>query len=114
VFVAVALWLARRRERGWLMTALSDEVGLVGVSPAELEVLAQPRLRRRARRAMRYRAGPRAASMLRRLQREQVNLAMVRWKVATGDDPALVEQRELCRSLRDALQAMRGAAPAGG
>lgn len=61
---------------------------------------------------MKARAGERAAALLRRLQREQVNLAMVRAKVARDDDPALTEQREICRSLRDALMAMPGAAPA--
>jgi hypothetical protein len=96
------------------MAALSAEVGGVGISPVELDLLADPRRRRRARSEMRQRAGSRAASVLRRLQREQVNLAMVRSKVASADDPILIEQRDLCRSLRDALQAMRGAAPAGG
>ena len=60
-------------------------------------------------------AGVRAAarrSLLHRLQREQVNLAMIRSRVATDDDPALLRQRAYCRSLRDALQAMPGAAPA--
>ena len=47
-----------------------------------------------------------------RLQREQVNLAMVRERVATDDDPLLVRQRAQCRSLRDALDAIPGAAPA--
>ena len=61
---------------------------------------------------MRRRAGSRAATLLRRLQREQVNLAMVRSRVAFEDDPALLEQRAYCRSLRDALDAMPGAAPA--
>jgi hypothetical protein len=61
---------------------------------------------------MRRRAGAHAASLLHRLQREQVNLAMIRSKVAGPDHPALIAQREHCRSLRDALQAMPGAAPA--
>ena len=61
---------------------------------------------------MRRRAGPRAGALLRRLQREQVNLAMIRSKVAAADDPALVEQRAYCGSLRDALRAIPGAAPA--
>jgi hypothetical protein len=61
---------------------------------------------------MRARAGSRAAGLLRRLQREQVNLAMVRSKVGANDDPALLEQRATCGSLRDALGAIPGAAPA--
>jgi protease PrsW len=111
-FVAVAVAMARRRERRWLREALSTEVGSAGVSPREMEDLLDPRRRRRARAQMKARAGERAAGLLRRLQREQVNLAMIRAKVARDDDPALAEQRDLCRSLRDALMAMPGAAPA--
>jgi hypothetical protein len=61
---------------------------------------------------MRARAGDRAAKLLKRLQREQVNLAMVRTRVETDDDPDLVRQREYCKSLRDALAAIPGAASA--
>ncbi len=112
VFVAVAVRLARGRERRWLEGELAPEVGGDGLSAEELRTLTAPALRRAARRDMRRRAGPRAAGLLRRLQREQLNLAMVRSRVATDDDPALVRQRAYCRSLRDALQAMPGAAPA--
>lgn len=112
VFVAIAVVLARRRERRWLHDALSTEVGGAGISAEELRLLEEPRLRRDARRAMRRRAGSRAASLLHRLQREQVNLAMVASRAADPSDPALARQRELCRSLRDALRAIPGAAPA--
>ena len=111
-FVAAAVVLARRREERWLRLALAEEVEAIGISPGELATLADPKRRRAARRAMRARAGDRAASLLGRLQREQVNLAMVRARVAVPDDPALLAQRDYCRSLRDALQAMPGAAPA--
>jgi hypothetical protein len=37
---------------------------------------------------------------------------MLRSRVATDDDPALLEQRAYCRSLRDALDAIPGAARA--
>jgi len=112
IVVVVAIRLARRRERGWLDSALSTEVGGEGISADEMRVLRDPRSRRVARRDMRRRAGARAASLLRRLQREQVNLAMIRSRVAAADDPALLRQRAYCRSLRDALQAIPGAAPA--
>jgi hypothetical protein len=112
IFVGVAVQLARRRERLWLRGAFAAEVGRAGISRGELADLEDPRRRRRARATMRTRAGDRAADLLARLQREQVNLAMVRTRVARDDDPALVEQREYCRSLRDALMAIPGAAPA--
>jgi hypothetical protein len=112
VFVAIAVTLARRRERRWLHSALEGEVGLDGISSEELHLLESPRRRLAARRAMRRRAGARAASLLHRLQREQVNLAMVASRVADTADPALLRQRRYCRSLRDALEAIPAAAPA--
>jgi RsiW-degrading membrane proteinase PrsW (M82 family) len=110
--VGLAVVLARRRERAWLRGALASEIGAVGISVGELAILERPARRRDAVRTMRRRAGQRAGTLLRRLQREQVNLAMVRSKVASADDPALVEQRAYCGSLRDALRAIPGAAPA--
>ncbi len=114
VFVAIAVILARRRERRWLREALAGEVGLDGISAGELRLLEHPRRRRAARREMRRRAGARAAALLHRLQREQVNLAMVASRVGDADDPALRQQRAYCRSLRDALEAIPAAAPAAG
>jgi RsiW-degrading membrane proteinase PrsW (M82 family) len=114
VFVVVAITLARRRERRWLGIALGSEVGSVGLSETELGLLLDPRARRRSVRDMRRRAGERAARLLKRLQREQINLAMVRTRVSADEDPDLVRQREHCKSIRDALMAMPGAAPARG
>ncbi len=111
-FVVVAVRLARRRERKWLSGALESEVGLAGLTATEFGILLDPRARRRSRRAMRERAGKRAARLLKRLQREQVTLAMVRTRGASGDDPDLTRQRDYCKSLREALMAIPSAAPA--
>ena len=111
-FVIIAVWLARRRERRWLHAALSSELGTPGISASELGVLLDPVARRRSVRQMRTRAGDRAASLLKRLQREQVNLAMIRARSVPDHDPELVRQRKQCKSIRDALMAMPGAAPA--
>ena len=113
LFVVVMVRLARRRERMWLETALRSEVDTPWLSEVELRVLLDPSVRRRSRREMRARAGEAAERLLKRLQKEQVNLAMVRTRVASDDDPALVRQRALCASLRDALLSMPGAALAG-
>jgi RsiW-degrading membrane proteinase PrsW (M82 family) len=112
VVVIVLVKLAHRRERMWLEAALRSEVDSPALTRAELGVLLDAGARRRSRRAMRARAGDGAARLLKRLQREQVNLAMVRTRVADDDDPSLVRQRRLCTSLRGALLAMPGAAPA--
>jgi protease PrsW len=112
LFLATAVALARRRERRWLDQMLAYEVTLHTVSSDELATLRDPRRRRGAKRDMRRRAGAKAAALLGRLQREQMNLAMIRSRVGDDDDPALARQREFCRSLRSALQAMPGAAGA--
>ena len=110
LFVVVMVRLARRRERMWLEAALRSEVDSPALSEAELRVLLDPGARRRSRREMRVRAGEGAERLLKRLQKEQVNLAMLRTRVGTDDAPELVNQRALCTSLRNALLAMPGAA----
>ena len=114
LFVVLAVRLAQARERRWLRAALMSDVEQDAVTPDELSILERPGARRRSRRAMRERAGDRASDLLGRLQREQINLAMVRSRVASADDPALLRQRAVCRSLRDALEAIPGAGSAAG
>ena len=114
LFVVLAIRLAHARDRRWLHETLVSEFGEDAVTPRELAILESPRRRIRARRELRRRAGERAAGLLKRLHREQVNLAMLRSRVASEDDPALLRQRAVCRSLRDALEAIPGAASAGG
>jgi protease PrsW len=109
LFVLLSIRLAHARERRWLHVTLTSEFDEDAVTPGELTTLERPRLRLHARRELGRRAGKRAADLLRRLQREQVNLAMIRSRVASVDDPALLRQREVCRSLRDALEAIPGA-----
>jgi RsiW-degrading membrane proteinase PrsW (M82 family) len=110
VFAIVLVRLAHRRERKWLEAALRSEADTPALTATELGVLLDAGARRASRRAMRARAGQGASRLLKRLQKEQVNLAMVRTRVAADDDPVLVRQRELCRSVRDALVAIPGAA----
>jgi RsiW-degrading membrane proteinase PrsW (M82 family) len=114
LFVVLAIRLAHARERRWLHETLVSEFEEDAVTPPELAILENPRRRIRARRELRRRAGERAAGLLKRLHREQVNLAMLRSRVASDDDPALLRQRAVCRSLRDALEAIPGAASAAG
>ncbi|MEX1047298.1 MAG: PrsW family intramembrane metalloprotease [Actinomycetota bacterium] len=109
ILVCVMVVLARRRERRWFRMAVDSELGGDGLLKDEFDVVQYPRRRRRARREMRARAGPRAAALLKRLQREQVNLAMIRTRVHRDDHPDLMRQRLYCKSLRDALVAMPGA-----
>jgi RsiW-degrading membrane proteinase PrsW (M82 family) len=112
LMVGLAVRLAHERERRWLSRALAEEVAGDGISHDEFQVLESPGKRRRAVAEMRRRAGGQAAGLLRRLHKEQVNLAMIASRVASSDDPVLRAQREYCRSLRDALAAVPGGAPA--
>jgi hypothetical protein len=111
-FVVLMVRLARRREHRWLQAALAGEVGKEGIHPEELAVLESPRERRRARREIAGRAGRAASDLLNRLQKQQVNLAMVATRV-DGAHPDLLRQRAYCKALRDALDAMPGARPEG-
>ena len=104
-FVVVLIGLARRREHRWLQAALAAEVGEDGIREEEMAVLDSPRERRRARKDIRRRVGPEGADLLKRLHRQQINLAMVATRV-DGDHPDLMRQRAHCKALRDALQAM--------
>jgi protease PrsW len=106
-FVGVMVRLAHRREHRWLQAALAGEVGREGINEDELVVLDSPRDRRRARKEVGRKVGPAAADLLKRLQRQQINLAMVATRV-DGDHPDLLRQRAHCKAIRDALHAMPG------
>jgi protease PrsW len=113
VFVVLMIGLARRREHRWLRHALASEVGRGGVDEHDLHVLESPSRRRRARRDVAARGGPVAASTMRRLHREQINLAMIVTRVHDDSHPDLLRQREYCRSLREWLSRYRPSPPRG-
>jgi protease PrsW len=102
-FLILMLVLARRRERYWLRKSIETELGGPGLQPGELAILLRTKHRRRARAELRRRAGPVAASLLGRLQKEQIKLAMIRTRVAGPDHPDLQRQRARIQALRDQL-----------
>ena len=69
--------------------------------------MGDPKARAATVRAMRRRAGRGAATTLQRLQREQVNLAMI-VSERPEDAAAIAAQRDVCASLRLALGAVPG------
>lgn len=103
LFVLLMVRLAHRREHRWLEGALHEEVGRGGITAEELEVLKDPKARRRARKEMRARGGAPAMQTVKRFHREQINLAMVCTRLHDPDHPDVVRQRELCVSLRERL-----------
>jgi protease PrsW len=104
VLVVLLVALARRQERRWLEAAAAGELGGPALSAEELAVLERPTRRWQARRALRRRAGRRAAALLRRLQRQQLSLAMLRTRLADEDAADLVAQRQRITTTRQALQ----------
>jgi RsiW-degrading membrane proteinase PrsW (M82 family) len=105
LFLVLMVVLARRREGRWLDAALQTEVGKDGITEEELHQLDLPGARRKARKEAKRRLGPQAASILRQLQKQQINLAMVATRVEEGN-PDLAKQREHCRALREQLKAL--------
>jgi RsiW-degrading membrane proteinase PrsW (M82 family) len=115
LFVFLMVRMAHKREHKWLAAALAGEVGGPGIQQGELEVLQDPSGRRRARRETKKRAGPVAATTLKRLHRAQIDLAMINSRVDDPEHPDLVRQREYCAALREWLAANTGgASPPGG
>lgn len=111
-FVAVMVRLARRREHRWLQAALADEVGKEGILEDEIAILETPRGRRRARKEIGLTNGPAASDMLKRLHRQQINLAMVATRVES-EHPDLLRQRAHCKAIRDLLEAIPRSRPEG-
>jgi hypothetical protein len=108
IFIAFAflVYLAQKREARWFAYATARETGTDILSTGEVQQLSDLRTRRAARRTMRARKGPIAEKLLGRLQREQINLAMVRTRVDHEEHPDLVRQRQLIRQLRAELAAV--------
>lgn len=94
---------ANRRERLVFACLMRSEVGTEAVSQGEFYVLQRGRRRRQALVRMRRNKGVAAARVFKRLMREQINLALLRSRIPTGDHPALQGQRELIKQLKAQL-----------
>ena len=99
-FLALLTVFARRRESRVFARLIAVEVGSDVLSEAEFHSLQSGRRRRAALRRAKRDRGPEARSMLRSLQREQMNLALFHSKVESLDHPALEAQRETIRRLK--------------
>jgi protease PrsW len=98
---------ARRREGQAFARLMKEEVGSDVVTEAEFETLRSGRRRRAALRRMRAEKGPPARLVLKRLQREQMNLALIHGKTDVPGHPAIEAQRDMIRSLKAQLAAFR-------
>jgi protease PrsW len=106
IFLAVMIVLAQRREQRWFSVASASETGTDVLSSEDVTMLSDLRRRWRARRLLSTSHGPAAGKALGRLQREQINLVMIRTRVDSPDHPDLVRQRELIRGLKQQLAAL--------
>jgi len=108
IFVVLMVRLAHQREHLWLRAALETEVGKPGLTREELEALDHPADRKRARREAAARGGPQASKAMKKLQREQINLAMVATRSHDPNHPDLQRQHEYCAQLREWVQRFAG------
>ncbi len=106
VFLILMVALAQRRERRWFQAFTAHDIGTDVLTQAELAELGGLRSRWSARRRIAQRKGPQAGKLAGQLQRDQINLAMIRSRSAGDDDPAVVAQRERIRGIRGQLDAM--------
>ena len=107
-FLLIA-WLylrARRREALWVKHVLAPEVATGAVTPAEIEALLTFHGRRSARQAAKRAGGPRAARLMKELQRQQVGLALDLTRSRGATTPSIVRRREAIAAIRSALHAL--------
>jgi RsiW-degrading membrane proteinase PrsW (M82 family) len=105
-FLGLLIVLAQRRERRWFEIATAGDIGSDVLRSDELPGLTDIRRRVAARRRLARTHGPAAAKLLGRLQRAQLDLAMVRTRSGDEQHPDLVAQRERIRTLRRELEAI--------
>jgi hypothetical protein len=103
VLLLLLVVFARRREGRAFAALMKSEVGSDAVSAEEFQVLLSGRKRRRALRRMKKTGGRSARSVLKRLMREQMNLALFHAKVQSTEHPALEAQRDVVRRLRERM-----------
>lgn len=106
IFLVLLVLLAQRREQRWFGTFTARDLGTDVLSQTEMAELGGLRSRWTARRAMAARKGSQGGKLQGQLQREQINLAMIRSRAGSDDDPSVVAQRERIRGIRGQINAM--------
>ncbi len=107
MFLLILALVARRRERQAFDSLIASEVGSDVLSEGEIEVLRSGRRRGRALRQAKRSKGPEARALLKRLQREQMNLATFHSKTRNVSPAMLEAQRDKIRALRARLAGVR-------
>jgi protease PrsW len=97
---------ARRRESQAFSRLMTEEVGGDVVTGDEFQILRSGRRRRQTVRRVKRQKGPLAGRMVKRLMREQMNLALFHSKVDMPGHPAVEAQRDKIRQLKVQLAAI--------
>ena len=97
---------ARRRERRAFETLMAAELGSDVVTQEELHILESGHRRRHTLRLVKKTKGPAARAVLRKLMREQMNLALFHERADSAEHPAIEAQRDFIRQLKHRLAAV--------
>jgi protease PrsW len=108
IALVVVLRLARAREHASLQAALRGEVPHEGLLDEETELLRDPGRRRAAVKRVRAAAGSGAAALLKQLQRQQIELAVMSRRIDSPAHAELVRRRAACHALRSRLWQVPG------
>ncbi len=111
--LGLMLLFARRRERQAFGRLMAAELEGDAVTSEEFHILQSSRRRRGTVRAVKRARGPAAAELVRRLMREQMNLALFHVRSEIETHPAVEAQRGLVMSLKERLAGTFGGKPAG-
>jgi RsiW-degrading membrane proteinase PrsW (M82 family) len=106
IALVILVRLAQNQSNKWFRTIAAADIGTDLISEQEAADLASLRTRRAARSRMGQRKGPQAGKLQGQLQREQINLAMIRSYTNGDETPAVVEQLDRIRGLKAQINAM--------
>ena len=109
LLLVIMVVFARRREARAFSRLMAAEVGGEIVTTEEFHILQSGRRRRKAVRGMKRRRGPAAAAVVKRLMREQMNLALIHTRAESEQHPAIEAQRHLVMALKQRLTGSSGA-----
>jgi protease PrsW len=106
IFLALMVVLARRRETQAFARLMAEEVGGDVVTQEEFGVLRSGRRRRKVVRKVKKQRGLAGKRLVKRLMREQMNLALFHSKVDLPGHPAIEDQRDKIRDMKARLAAI--------
>jgi RsiW-degrading membrane proteinase PrsW (M82 family) len=99
--------VARRRETQAFSRLMTEEVGGDAVTPEEFQVLRSGHRRRQVARATRRKSGRYAKRLVKRIMREQMNLALFHSKIQDPGHAAVAAQRDKIRQLKAQLAGLK-------